>query len=294
MISNRSLFVTSFLLTTLLSIGCFTIINISGAKASIMATSSENVSSSENAASSENTSSSENAASSENASSARAASDPKAQPAAKPTTSSRISVKIQQAKAPSGKYDIMMENILQRPELPTGCEATALTIVLNSLGFIVDKCDIVDNYLPKTSEQDSLNTYFIGNPYSTSGYGCNAPVIVKTANKYLLDANSKFEAKCVTGSTPDQLYKYVSQGVPVICWATIGMMETQVSATWTAVDTGETVNFMENEHCTVLVGYNTNNSTVTVNDPWSGIVTYSMSVFELRYHQLGSQAIIIT
>ena len=268
--SKRFLFVSLFLLTALLSIGCFTI--ISGAKVSTMATSSKH------------------AVSSENAASLKDAPDP----ASKPTASSTISADIQQAKAPSGKYYISMENILQRPELPTGCEATALTIALNSLGFKVNKCNIVDDYLTTTSEQDSLNTYFIGNPYSTSGLGCNAPVIVETANKYLLDANSKFEAKSITGSTPDQLYKYVSQGIPVICWATIDMMETQVSATWTAVDTRETVNFMKNEHCTVLVGYNTNNSTVTVNDPWSGIVTYSMSVFELRYHQLGSQAVIIT
>ncbi len=271
---NSFLSIFLFFLITSLSIGCLTM--ISNAKASTKATSSENAVSSETVASSKN------------------AVSLKSAPTSKSVTSSKVSVGIQQAKAPGGQYDIPMKNILQRPELPTGCEATALTMVLNSLGFQVDKCNIVDNYLPKTSEYDSLNTYFIGDPYSTSGFGCNAPVIVKAANKYLSDANSKIKAKSITGSTPDELYQHVSQGVPVICWATIDMMDTRVSATWTAADTGETVNFMENEHCAVLVGYNTNNDTVTLNDPWSGTVTYPMSVFELRYHQLGSQAIILT
>lgn len=203
-------------------------------------------------------------------------------------------VSVQNAAAPSGRYYLAMNNILQRPELPTGCEATALTIVLNHMGFSVDKCEIVDRYLPKTSAQDSLNTHFIGDPYSTSGLGCYAPVIVQTADRYLSDAGSNVKAKSLTGSTPNTLYRYVSQNTPVICWATIGMIDTQVSATWAAADTGETVNFMENEHCTVLVGYNTDDETVTLNDPWSGIVTFPMSLFEKRYHQLGNQAVILT
>lgn len=258
------------------------------------ATSSKTSVSSKAASSSESATSSNIPVGSKDLASSKDAVSSKAASASKPSTSSKISASTQKSDAPTGQYYITMNNILQRPELPTGCEATALTIVLNNLGFKVDKCNIVDNYLPKTSEQYSLNTYFIGDPYSASGFGCNAPVIVKTANKYLSDANSKFTAESITGSTPDQLYKYVSQGIPVICWATIDMLDTQVSATWTAADTGETINFMENEHCTVLVGYNTDNDTVTLNDPWSGIITYSMSVFELRYHQLGNQAIILT
>lgn len=208
-------------------------------------------------------------------------------------TSPAAMTSIQTAAVPSGKYLITSNNISQRPELPTGCEATALTIVLNYLGFDVNKCEIVDNYLPKTNEQYSLDTYFIGNPYSTSGYGCNAPVIVKTANAYFEDIDSPHQAVSITGSSPEQLYTYVSQGNPVVCWATIAMIDTHIAATWAAIDTGETMNFMANEHCTVLVGYDTNLNTITLNDPWKGIVTYSMSLFERRYRQLGNQAIII-
>ena len=196
-------------------------------------------------------------------------------------------------KVPSGRYYIKINNILQRPELPTGCEATALTILLNYLGYKVDKCTIADDYLPVTDEPLSLDTHFIGNPHLKSGLGCNAPVIVQTANLYLSNVKSSRQAKLLTKSSPEQLYRYVAKGIPVICWTTIAMLDTRVSATWTAKDTGQKVNFMINEHCTVLAGYDTEKDTVVLNDPWKGIVVYSMKLFEKRYRQMGSQAVIL-
>lgn len=38
--------------------------------------------------------------------------------------------------------------VLQMPELPTGCEITALTMVLNYYGYPVDKVSMVSNFLP--------------------------------------------------------------------------------------------------------------------------------------------------
>ena len=43
--------------------------------------------------------------------------------------------------------EIEMENILQNPELPTGCESVALTMVLKYLGFDLEKTTIADDYL---------------------------------------------------------------------------------------------------------------------------------------------------
>jgi uncharacterized protein YvpB len=194
--------------------------------------------------------------------------------------------------APKGKYNIPMKNILQRPELPTGCEATALTIMMNHLGYDVDKCTIVDNFLPKTTRRYSLNTHFIGNPYSSSGLGCYAPVIVETAERYLESVSGNHRPKNITGASAQELYNYVAEGNPIICWATIVMLDTYISNTWVAENTGETMNFYINEHSTVLVGYDSEKQMITLNDPWEGIVSYSMSLFEKRYEQLGRQAII--
>jgi len=211
-----------------------------------------------------------------------------------PLESSQTTSEIFPDVPPEGKFYIEMKNILQKPELPTGCEATALAIVLNFLGFDADKCEIVDHYMPKTTKLYSMNTHFIGNPYKKDGIGCYAPVVAITAENYFREnVITDRTVRNITGATPDELYCYVSLGQPVICWATINMTNTYVAKTWIAEDTGETVEFYLNEHATVLVGYDTVKKTVTLNDPWRGIVTYSMELFEKRYKQLGQQAIII-
>ncbi len=48
----------------------------------------------------------------------------------------------------SNSVYIDMENILQNPELPTGCEITSLTILLRYYGFDAEKTDMAKNYLP--------------------------------------------------------------------------------------------------------------------------------------------------
>lgn len=57
--------------------------------------------------------------------------------------------------------------ISQRPELPTGCEMTAVTMMLQYAGVKISKTQVA-NETPRSS-----NPYygFVGNPYGTSGYG---------------------------------------------------------------------------------------------------------------------------
>lgn len=191
------------------------------------------------------------------------------------------------------KMPISVPMILQNPELPTGCEVTSLTMMLNYLGYYVDKCYIADNFLPKTSSLANPNNYFIGDPHQISGFGCFARVITKTANDYLASVGSSYKAIDISNSTPSQLYSYIQSGIPVIVWATMNMQDTYVSRTWTATDTGEEINWHIHEHCLVLVGYDPINGIVTMNDPLVGIVTYSATTFETRYAQMGSQTVVI-
>ena len=79
--------------------------------------------------------------------------------------------------------------IFQMPELPTGCEITALTMVLNYYGMEADKVEMATKYLP-TQELNlyygsdgrlygnDLNQYFIGNPTTENGYVCGTGAIV--------------------------------------------------------------------------------------------------------------------
>ncbi len=197
---------------------------------------------------------------------------------------------------------IDMENILQLPELPVGCEITALTILLRHYGFDADKTDLAKNYLPISwgnaryedgkTYKDSFFDYFIGDPFSR-GYGCFSGAIEKAANAYISDHGGGFTVKNISGSHPDVLYDYLAQGTPVLCWATDGMIEPEYYETWYDNATGKQLDWYLNEHCFVLAGFNMDADLVTLNDPMKGIIDYNINKFETRYDQMYKQAIVI-
>ena len=127
------------------------------------------------------------------------------------------------------KKNIEVNNVLQYPELPTGCESVALTILLNHLGFPADKMEIVRNYLPKLDFYwvngqmygADFRTTFAGNPESEYAYGCYAPCIVTAANNYLLDKRYNAQVYDLTGTDFDTLLKnYIDNDIPVLIWIT--------------------------------------------------------------------------
>ncbi|MGN0690890.1 MAG: C39 family peptidase [Oscillospiraceae bacterium] len=197
---------------------------------------------------------------------------------------------------------IDMKNIQQNPELPVGCEITALTILLNFWGFNAEKCDMAKNYLPISSGRykyedgktykDSFYDYFIGDPFSR-GYGCFANAIEKAANSYINQHGGGYIVKNISGCSPDTLYGYVEDNIPVLIWATDGMIEPEYYETWYDIDTGEQLDWYLNEHCAVLAGFDIDNDTVTLNDPMKGIIDYNINKFETRFAQMHSQAIVI-
>lgn len=202
----------------------------------------------------------------------------------------------------SNSVYIDMENVLQLPELPVGCEITALTILLRHCGFDADKTDLAKNYLPQSwgnpryedgkTYKDSFFDYFIGDPFSR-GYGCFASAIEKAANSYIADHGGGFTVKNISGSHPDVLYDYLAESVPVLCWATDGMIEPEYYETWYDNATGEQLDWYLNEHCFVLAGFNMSADIVTLNDPMKGIIDYNINKFETRYDQMYRQAIVI-
>lgn len=202
----------------------------------------------------------------------------------------------------SNSVYIDMENILQQPELPVGCEITALTTLLRYYGFDAEKTDMARNYLPTSwgnavekdgkMYKDSFFDYFIGDPFSR-GYGCFSPAIEKAANAYISDHGGGFTVKNISGCHPDTLYEYLIKDIPVLCWATDGMIEPEYYETWYDNATGEQLDWYLNEHCFVLTGFNISGNTVTLNDPMKGIIDYNIDRFEVRFKQMYSQAIVI-
>lgn len=190
---------------------------------------------------------------------------------------------------------------LQTPELPTGCEITALTMVLNYYGYSVDKTTMATVYLP-TAPDDmyydeygvmhgaDLNDYFIGDPESVYGYVCGTNAIVTAANSYLSDAYSSLSAKDITGYSPEELYELVSEDVPIVVWITIDMMERSETYGW-YTDDGSYVEWSQSDHCGVLVGYT--DDTVIIADPLNGRTEYSKCDFESVYFSRGSHGVIL-
>lgn len=218
------------------------------------------------------------------------------------TTSRTVITSRQRKDYDSNSVYIDMTNILQNPELPVGCEITALTILLNYYGFDAEKTDMARNYLPTTwgnprtvdgkLYKDSFYDYFIGDPFSR-GYGCFSPAIEKAANSYISSHGGGYTVKNISGCHPDTLYEYLIAGTPVLCWATDGMIEPEYYETWYDNATGEQLDWYLNEHCFVLAGFNIANSTVTLNDPMKGIIDYNIDRFEVRFKQMHSQAIVL-
>lgn len=188
-----------------------------------------------------------------------------------------------------------VESVAQLPELPTGCEVTSLTMVLNYLGHDVDKLVLADTYLPKGPIGETHpDVAFIGNPRDAYSYGANAPVLVKTANDYLKDVESDYTAYNLTGTEFTDLLSYVNDGYPVMVWETIGMFEGYPSTKW-VIDNTE-FQWYANFHCMVLIGY-TDDCYILLDplDEKGENETYFIDkeLVEKRYNELHKQAIVI-
>lgn len=191
-------------------------------------------------------------------------------------------------KLPNSCY-INVKWVSQKPELPTGCEITSLTTVLNYYGYNVSKEVMADDYLEKG--YGSCYKMFLGNPRNEHSFGCMAQPIVNAANKYFIDVQSSKRAVNVSGSEFETILEYVSKEIPMIVWNTIDMKEAYVS-TELELD-GEKYEWISPEHCVVVIGYNLEKNEVYVSDPWTGTVTRNLTVFKERYNSLNKQAVYI-
>ena len=192
---------------------------------------------------------------------------------------------------------IEVSPVMQTPELPTGCEVTSLTMLLNYIGFDVDKLTLADEYLPKGEyRKTDFSKVFVGDPRSRNAYGCTASVIAETAEKFLndYDTENKWQVMDITGNSPEMLYSAVKNGNPVVVWGSINMDEIiEDYITWTDEETGNTISWVGGEHCLLLTGYDMKESLVYVNDPLRGQVSYDMRTFEKRFEELDRNAVII-
>ena len=190
----------------------------------------------------------------------------------------------------------------QREKYPTGCESVCAVMDLQYYGVDLSVEEFIDGYLPlgDAPHVDEQGNYvgcdpreaFPGNPYEESGWGCYSPVIEKALVQALEDTGRKDLAVArLDGSTLEDLYgRYVSQGVPVLLWATIDMEEPSVSQTFTIQGTGEAFDWVYPMHCLLWVGEA--GDSWLFHDPLAGEATpYRKDRVERAYQGLGCQAV---
>lgn len=191
-------------------------------------------------------------------------------------------------------YLINMEHISQYPDLPSGDEITSLAMVLNYLGYDADKNELCDLYLDK-GPVGFTNFYEanVGNPRNAyNSYGCLAPVIVNASNRFTEVNGGKHTAYDLTSYNLDALLYEVASGNPVIVWACEDFDITpSISRIW-VVD-GQKLYLKSNMATMVLVGYDLINNTVTLSNPAGTTFEIDLSLFETRFLEMGSYAVVV-
>ena len=130
------------------------------------------------------------------------------------------------------------EVICQNPELPTGCEMTAVTMMLRYAGVNVNKFQVAAE-TPRSSNGDYG---FVGNPYSTSGWWVFPTGIAPVVNRHLGHSD------ILTGTSLQNIQQHLLNGHLVVVWMA-------------------NMNGFIN-HAIALTGYN--NGGFTYNNPWTG------------------------
>jgi uncharacterized protein YvpB len=126
----------------------------------------------------------------------------------------------------------------QLPELPTGCEITSVTMMLQHRGAKVDKVALA-NEMPRHSSDPNYG--YVGNPFTTRGWTVYPPALMKLVGKYAGNAQN------LTGVSNLKLESELANNKPVMVW--VSPMH------------GFTV------HAITLTGYDQSN--YYFNDPWT-------------------------
>lgn len=188
----------------------------------------------------------------------------------------------------------------QRIKYPMGCECVSAVMALQGLGYDISVDDFIDSCmvrgeLPEDTETGRVgpdpDQVFLGDPYTSQGYGCYAGAIEKGLNRYL--EGEKKEARVLRQvPVPELISTYIDAGVPVIFWVGPEQEEAISPDVWIEEETGKTITWNYPEHCMLLVGYDEEN--YYFNDPSGGkSQAYDRERIEAQYANQFSQAVVI-
>ncbi len=190
--------------------------------------------------------------------------------------------------------------VYQNPELPNGCEITAVTSVFHYYGFLIDKIKMSDYYLyqsPIVTVNNRRygpdpNIGYAGSPKNAKNgwYAFAGPIeqAAKVASKSL---DTRLKTENVSGSTVEEIDNWLKQGVPVIMWVTLNLEEPKINGGWYINGTNKFHRSYTNLHTVVLLKSTENE--VIVMDPLKGYVKHDKTTLFRSYDSLNKQAIVI-
>jgi uncharacterized protein YvpB len=197
------------------------------------------------------------------------------------------------------KKSILIEAplVLQNPELPSGCELTALTMLLQFYGVKKGKMDLLpemktDNTPIHWGKNGAIEYW--GNPNlgyvgditgKQKGFGIYHKALFELLATYIPTAVD------LTGSPFNKLQEKLSDGTPVVVWTTIPFTVPRKEqwVIWDSPLGPIRTTFLE--HAVLLVGYD--DSHVYVNDPLSGKKNYQIEKeqFIKTWEAMGRQSL---
>lgn len=186
--------------------------------------------------------------------------------------------------------------INQHPELPTGCELTALTMLLQYNGVNISKEQVAKEVarvpVPYSSNGKLYggdpNKGFIGDPFSKRGFGVYKDGLLPVIEKYLPGRSED-----LSGGDFSQVYAALDEGKPVMLWCTIAMLNVDAKKSYWNTLEGKVIEWKTPEHAMVAVGYD--EEYIYLNDPYVGKERkYKKQVVINRWSDMGKQAIAIT
>ena len=218
----------------------------------------------------------------------------------------RVYERIEDYPIPSANAKIIdVPYIYQNFEYPNGCESVSTVMALQNLGIDINTDTFIDSYLDMGATPivggigPDPNLVYCGNPRVSTGWGCYSPVIVNALNKFV-NTNQYNVSQFYGKSLSELCSTYIDNDIPVIIWATVGMVDSSASsyyATWTTSE-GKQISYNKKLHCLLFVGYDENN--YYFNDPMhmnadgTKYTGYSKVSVETAYNILGQQSIVIS
>lgn len=129
--------------------------------------------------------------------------------------------------------------ILQRPQLPTGCEIVSAAMLLQYAGVDLEASQLA---LEIPYDEEDPNLGYVGDPFTTDGWTIYPNALEDTLRQYIPSAYD------MTGATIEDLKQQLSDGKPVVVWLS-----------WLH-------GFYL--HSVIVTGYDENG--IIINDPWTG------------------------